>query len=103
MLLIIDEEKMIQNWILSLIAPVVIVVQKIAILRWNLYKSIEFEWSLVDTKLRAKVSFGGVLDSSSDLGEVNEYHLLRLRKLKLLWNTDLFVIKFLQVNKVISF
>ena len=52
--------------------PVVIVVQKIAILRWNLYKSIEFEWSLVDTKLRAKVSFGGVLDSSSDLGEVKE-------------------------------
>ena len=60
------------TWILSLIVPVVIVVQKIAILRWNLYKSIEFEWSLVDTKLRAKVSFGGVLDSSSDLGEVKE-------------------------------
>ena len=31
-----------------------------------------YEWSLVDTKLRAKVSFGGVLDSSSDLGEVKE-------------------------------
>ena len=39
---------------------------------------------LVDTELGTKVSIGGVLDSSSDLGEVNEYHLLRLRKLKLL-------------------
>ena len=62
------------TWILSLIVPVVIVVQKIAILRWNLYKSIEFEWSqsVGWTELGTKVSFGGVLDSSSDLGEVNE-------------------------------
>ena len=52
------------TWILSLIVPVVIVVQKIAVLRWNLYKSIEFKWSLVDTKLRTKVSFGGVLDTA---------------------------------------
>ena len=52
--------------------PIVIVVQNIAILRWKIYKSIEFEWSLVDTKLRAKVSFGGVSDSSSDLAEVKE-------------------------------
>ena len=88
------------TWILSLIVPVVIVVQKIEILRWNLYKSIEFEWSLVDTKLRAKVSFGGVLDSSSDLGEVKESYLIRLIKLKWLWSTALLVIKFLQDNQV---
>ena len=89
------------TWILSLIVPVVIVVQKIAILRWNLYKSIEFEWSLFDTKLRAKVSFGGVLDSSSDLEKVKEsYLIVRLIKLKWLWSTALLVIKFLQDNQV---
>ena len=82
------------------LVAVVIVVQQIAILRWNLYKSIEFEWSLVDTKLRAKVSFGGVLDSSSDLREVKESYLIRLIKLKWLWSTALLVIKFLQDNQV---
>ena len=102
MLLIIDEEKNDSDmtWILSLIVPVVIVVQKIAILRWKIYKSIEFEWSLVDTKLRAKVSFGGVLDCSSDLREVKESYLIRLIKLKWLWNTALLVIMFLQDNQV---
>ena len=37
---------------------------------------------LVDTELGTKVSFGGVLDSSSDLGEVKESYLIRLIKLK---------------------
>ena len=46
---------------------------------------------LVDTELGTKVSFGGVLDSSSDLGEVKESYLIRLLKLKWLWNTALFV------------
>ena len=41
-----------------------------------------------------------MLDSLSDLGEVKESYLIRLKKLKWMWNTDVFVIKFLQVNKV---
>ena len=54
--------------------PVNDVVQKLQFLQWNLYKSIVFEWSqsVGWTELGTKVSFGGVLDSSSDLGEVNE-------------------------------
>ena len=41
-----------------------------------------------------------MLDSSSDFGKVKEAYLLRLLKLKLLWNTALCVLEFLQVNKV---
>ena len=37
---------------------------------------------LVDTELGTKVSFGGVLDSSSDLGELKESYLIQLLKLK---------------------
>ena len=55
---------------------------------------------LVDTELGTKVSFGEVLDSSSFLEEEKESYLKRLIKLKWLRNTALFVIKFLQVNKV---
>ena len=55
---------------------------------------------LIDTNLGTKVSFGGVLDSSSDLGAVKESYLIRLINRNWLWNTAFFVIKFLQVNKV---
>ena len=55
---------------------------------------------LVDTKLGTKVSLGGMLDSSSALGEVNESYLIQWIKPKWLWNIALFVIKFLQDNQV---
>ena len=55
---------------------------------------------LVDTELGTKVSLREVLDSSSFLEEEKESCLIRLIKLKWLRNTALFVIKFLQVDKV---
>ena len=64
--------------------PIVIVVQKITIfaVKYLQVGRVRVHRVLVDTELGTKVSFGGVLDSSSDLGEVKVSYLIRLLKLK---------------------